>query len=136
MAGSTVRRLWFAVLRRTLNRLTLRLTRAGRGPFTIVRHRGRTSGREYETPIMVARLGRDAVVELTYGDRVQWYRNVVAAGGCELVRGDRVERVVALQPLSAEEGLAAFGGVRALVLRVLRRDEFRRFVVAGESEVG
>ncbi len=129
MVGARLRRVWFAVLRRTLNRLTLRLARSGRGPFTIVRHRGRTSGREYETPIMVARLGRDAVVELTYGDRVQWYRNVLAAGGCELVRGDRVERVVAVQPLSAAEGLAAFGGFRAVVLRLLRRSEFRRFVV-------
>jgi len=129
MVGARLRRVWFAVLRRTLNRLTLRLARSGRGPFTIVRHRGRTSGREYETPIMVARLGRDAVVELTYGDRVQWYRNVLAAGGCELVRGDRVERVVAVQPLSVEEGLAAFGGFRAVVLRLLHRSEFRRFVV-------
>jgi len=129
MVGARLRRVWFAVLRRTLNRLTLRLAKSGRGPLTIVRHRGRTSGREYETPIMVARLGRDAVVELTYGDRVQWYRNVLAAGGCELVRGDRVERVVAVQPLSAEEGLAAFGGFRAVVLRLLRRSEFRRFVV-------
>jgi deazaflavin-dependent oxidoreductase (nitroreductase family) len=132
MVGARLRRVWFAVLRRTLNRLTLRLAKAGRGPFTIVRHRGRTSGREYETPIIVAWLGQDAVVELTYGDRVQWYRNVLAAGGCELVRGDRTVRVVDVQPLTVEEGLTAFGGVRAVVLRLLRRSEFRRFVVEAE----
>jgi deazaflavin-dependent oxidoreductase (nitroreductase family) len=128
MARATVRRTWFRVLDRTLNRLTLRLARAGRGPFTIVRHRGRTSGRWYETPIMVARLGADFVVELTYGDGVQWYRNAVAAGGCELVRGSRTATITAIEPLSAEEGLAAFGGVRAVVLRLLGRHEFRRFV--------
>ena len=125
----SVRRLWFGLLGRTLNRVTLRLARAGRGPFTIVRHRGRVSGRTYETPVIVARLGGDAVVELTYGDRVQWYRNVVAAGGCALVRGSEVLTVVAVEPLDVEEGLAAFGGFRAVVLRALRRREFRRFVV-------
>ncbi len=124
-----LRRLWLRVIGRTLNRLTMRLARAGRGPFTIVRHRGRRSGRVYETPIMTARLGRDLVVELTYGDQVQWYRNVVAAGGCELVRGSRTVRIVAVEPLPTAEGLAAFGGVRAVVLRLLRRQEFRRFVV-------
>jgi len=129
MVGAAVRRVWFAVLGRTLNRLTLRLARAGRGPFTIVRHRGRVSGVVRETPIVVARLGADAVVELTYGDRVQWFRNVVAAGGCELVRGDRTLRVVRVEPMSTAEGLAAFGGPRAVVLRLLGRDDFRRFVV-------
>ena len=118
------------MLSRTLNRLTVRLARAGHGPFTIVRHRGRTSGRVYETPIMVARSGRDVVVELTYGDGVQWYRNVVAAGGCELVRGSRTTTVVGVEPLSEAEGLAAFGGFRSVVLRLLHRHEFRRFVVA------
>ena len=126
----TPRRLWFALLGRTLNRVTIRLARAGRGPFTVVRHRGRRSGRVHETPIMVAPLGRDLVVELTYGESVQWYRNVVAAGGCELVRGSRTVRIVGVEPLSVEEGLAAFGGVRAVVLRLLRRREFRRFVAA------
>ncbi len=130
MARATVQRVWFKVLGRTLNRLTLRLARAGRGPFTIVRHRGRRSGRTYETPIVVARLARDFVAELTYGDQVQWYRNVVAAGGCELSRGGRTVRIVGIEPLPTREGLLAFGGFRAVLLRLLRRHEFRRFVVA------
>ena len=130
MVRATMRSVWLRVLRRSVNRLTLRLARAGHGPFTIVRHRGRTSGRVYETPIMVARIGRDVAVELTYGDRVQWYRNVVAAGGCELVHGDRRTTIVAIERLSEAEGLAAFGGLRSVILRLLRRHEFRRFVVA------
>jgi deazaflavin-dependent oxidoreductase (nitroreductase family) len=127
---ATVRRAWLRLIGRTLNRLTLRLARSGRGPFTIVRHRGRRTGEIRETPIIVARLGRDFVVELTYGDRVQWYRNVVAAGGCELVRGDRTAVIRGIEPLPAAEGIAAFGGARAVVLRLLRRHEFRRFVTA------
>jgi deazaflavin-dependent oxidoreductase (nitroreductase family) len=124
-----LQRAWLSFINRTLNRLTLRLAHAGRGPFTIVRHVGRKSGRTFETPIVVARSGRDFVAELTYGDGVQWYRNVVAAGGCELVRGSRTATIVGVEPMSVEEGLAAFGGFRAVVLRLLRRHEFRRLVV-------
>jgi deazaflavin-dependent oxidoreductase (nitroreductase family) len=125
-----VRRIWFAVLAHSLNLLTLRFARAGVGPFTIVRHRGRRSGKVFETPIIVAPLGGDFVVELTYGDRVQWYRNVVAAGGCELVRGGRTTRIVAVEPLDADVGRAAYPPPQRAVLRLLDRHEFRRFVSA------
>jgi deazaflavin-dependent oxidoreductase (nitroreductase family) len=51
----------------------------------MIRHVGRSSGRVYETPIMVFRRDGVAVIALTYGPDADWVRNVVAAGGCELV---------------------------------------------------
>ena len=45
MAGKTRAR-FFWVLNRTLNRLTVRAARSRRGPFSLVRHVGRRSGRE------------------------------------------------------------------------------------------
>jgi hypothetical protein len=113
------------VLKNTLNRLTLRLARSGRGPFSLVRHVGRTSGTVYETPIMVAHRSDGFVAELTYGPQVNWYRNVVAAGGCELLVAGMVHHIDRIEPCSVEDGLAAFGNPRAIVLRILRRREFR-----------
>ena len=58
---------------------------AGRLPgFGILSYVGRRSGRRYRTPINVFRHGQDYVVALTYGSDVDWVKNVVAAGGCEL----------------------------------------------------
>jgi deazaflavin-dependent oxidoreductase (nitroreductase family) len=58
---------------------------AGRVPtFVAVRHRGRRSGRVYETPINVFRTAGGFVAALTYGPDTDWVRNVLAAGGCEL----------------------------------------------------
>lgn len=128
--GGRLRHAWGLFLKRTLNPLTLESARRGRGPFSIVRHVGRRSGREYETPIIVAPIGDDFVVELTYGPRVQWYRNVVAAGGCVIVHRGAEHRVVALEPMDAEGGLAAFTGPQRVVLRLLRRRHFVRFVTA------
>jgi len=65
---------------------------AGRVPgFAIVHHVGRTTGRSYATPMNVFRDGEAWVMALTYGAEVQWVRNVLATGGCELeVRGRRL----------------------------------------------
>lgn len=62
--------------------------------FGVVRHRGRTSGREYHTPINVFRHGDTYLVALTYGSQADWVKNVLAAGACDLqTRGRRVHLV-------------------------------------------
>jgi len=123
------RRAWLALLKHTLNRVTVPLARAGIGPFSLVVHVGRKTGRRYETPLLLARADRGLVAELTYGPGVAWYRNVVAAGRCTVVhRGHEVE-IGRIEPYDTESGLRAFGNPAALVLRALRRREFRLLVV-------
>jgi hypothetical protein len=73
---------WGTILKHTLNPLTLRAARRGRGPFSIVTSADRKGGKAYETPIIVQPTEGGFMIELTYGDQVQWYRNVLAAGGC------------------------------------------------------
>ncbi|WP_425954196.1 nitroreductase family deazaflavin-dependent oxidoreductase [Xylanimonas sp. McL0601] len=120
-----VKATWLRIIKHSLNHLTLRAARSGRGPFTLVRHLGRTSGRTYETPLVLARTPNGFVTELTYGTQVQWFRNVVAAGGCTVVRGAQSWQVGAPQVLDVAAGLAAFPPSRRVVLRLLRRREFR-----------
>jgi len=59
----------------------------------VVIHRGRTSGRQYRTPVNVfPRPGDRYVLALTYGPDTDWVKNVMAAGGCELLtRGTHIE---------------------------------------------
>jgi deazaflavin-dependent oxidoreductase (nitroreductase family) len=52
---------------------------------SIVRHRGRISGAEYETPVGVVTDGDAFLIALPYGSRTQWLRNVLAAGAATLV---------------------------------------------------
>lgn len=83
-----------ASLARFNKRATNRLARiiAGWMPgFAIVIHSGRKSGREYRTPVNAFRTATGYRVALTYGAGSDWVRNVLAAGGCDLlVRGRRV----------------------------------------------
>lgn len=120
-----MKRGWLWLIKHTLNRATVRSARRGRGPFSLVRHIGRTTGKIYETPLILARLGDDFVAELTYGPEVQWYRNVVAAGHCVVVYQGVEYQISGIGPLDRETGLRAFGNPAAVILRLLRRHEFR-----------
>lgn len=68
---------------RVINPITRRF--AGWMPgFAILTHVGRTSGRTYRTPINVFRRGDHYLFALTYGSEVQWLKNILAAGACEM----------------------------------------------------
>ncbi len=64
---------------------------AGRAPgFSVIIHMGRRSGKTYRTPILTFRDGDGYRIALTYGDGADWVRNILAAGGCDLLTRGRV----------------------------------------------
>ena len=54
--------------------------------MAIVVHRGRTTDREYRTPVFAFSTDEGFVIALTYGRDVDWLKNVQAARSCSLVR--------------------------------------------------
>ena len=86
---------------------------------------GRKSGKTYETPLILARVPAGFVAELTYGPAVDWYRNIEAAGECVVISGGEEHRIDRIEPCDPDAGIRAYGYPAALVLRILRRHEFR-----------
>lgn len=127
----TARSAWLAFIAKTINPRALAAAKSGRGPFALVRHVGRKSGTVYETPIIVAPIPEGFVAELTYGPKVAWYQNSLAAGGCELVVHGESFTIDRITDLDAAAGLRAYGPPRSWVLRLLRRHEFLTLHVAG-----
>ncbi len=62
--------------------------------FGVIVHRGRKSGREFRTPVNVFFRDGFYVIALTYGKDSDWVRNVLAAGGCDLVHRRRTVGLV------------------------------------------
>jgi deazaflavin-dependent oxidoreductase (nitroreductase family) len=93
--------------------------------FGVIAYRGRKSGKTYNTPLNVFRRGDEYVVALTYGSDVQWVKNVIAAGGCELRRMGK--RVVLTNPTVFIDPQARLTPqpIR-LFLRLMRVTEFMR----------
>jgi deazaflavin-dependent oxidoreductase (nitroreductase family) len=62
------------------------LQRAGQpGAPSVVRHVGRTSGREYETPVTAITTDDGFVIALPYGRKTDWLRNVLGSGSATIL---------------------------------------------------
>lgn len=68
------------VAKHVINPLLSRSAGSARSQFALISHVGRCSGKPYETPIMVFPKGEDFLIALTYGPKVDWYRNLRASG--------------------------------------------------------
>ncbi|HUH95937.1 MAG TPA: hypothetical protein VLZ89_01170 [Anaerolineales bacterium] len=121
-----LRRALLTVLKYTLNPLTRRVAHSSFGPFAIVRHRGRHSGKMYETPIIARPVADGFVIELSYGYDVDWHKNVLAAQGCSMVWHGREYTIDRVEPMDTEAGRAVFSPPQRLILRVLGRKHFEK----------
>ena len=52
--------------------------------WAVLRHQGRSSGKDYTTPIAVIPTPTTFVIALPWGRRTDWVRNVRAADGCTI----------------------------------------------------
>lgn len=80
-------------------------------PWAVVLHRGRRSGRAYRTVVWAFVSGDTVVVALTYG-RTDWLRNVLAAGGGELVRFGRTRTMCSPRVIAAADRATLPRGAR------------------------
>ena len=100
-----------------LNKLTRKIAYGARGPFAIIRHVGRKSGKQYETPIIVQQVEGGFVIALTYGTEVDWYHNVLAAGHCEILLHRKTYPIEKIEPMDIEAAMPAFPRPEGAILR-------------------
>jgi deazaflavin-dependent oxidoreductase (nitroreductase family) len=92
-------------------------------PWAVIEHRGRVSGRSYRTPVNGYRRGSVFAVVVLYGADSDWVRNLMAAGGGNVVRAGRRYalsgcRVVKVGSGSGDPVLAEVSPVARLLGRV------------------
>ncbi|HEU0003849.1 MAG TPA: nitroreductase family deazaflavin-dependent oxidoreductase [Ktedonobacteraceae bacterium] len=106
------------------NRVFRGFASRSQGPFAVIRHVGRRSGKPYETTIMVWHTGEGFVIALTYGSKVDWYRNIVAAEGGTLLWHGKVYTIGKPEPIDAKKALTAFPAFFRFILRRSGTHEF------------
>jgi deazaflavin-dependent oxidoreductase (nitroreductase family) len=89
----------------------------------VVVHRGRRSGRVYQTPVNVFATEDGYVFALTYGPDTDWVKNVLAAGGCELRTRGQVVRLTS-PSLFHDESRRDIRPLERQVLRVMGIGDF------------
>ena len=105
-----------------LNRITKHIAPWMPG-FGVVVHRGRRSGRLYQTPVNVFATEDGYVLALTYGPDTDWVKNVLAAGGCELWTRGRAIRLTSTR-LFHDEARRDIRPLERQVLRVIGVADF------------
>src|SRR5258706_4596514 len=83
-----------------------------------VLHRGRRSGRAYETPVAARRVADGFIISLAFGAQVDWHRNLEAAGGGAIRWRGRAYQVIGPERIDADEALPMFHPVPRPPLRL------------------
>ncbi len=117
------------------NRITRRFANCSHGPFAIIGHVGRRSGKHYETTIMVRPTREGFMIALTYGPRVDWYRNVLAAGGGTIFWHKRLYTVGKPEPMAVQTALALFPQPEKLILQMLGTQDFMLVKSSGPEPI-
>lgn len=107
--------------------------RSGNPVIGLVIHRGRRSGLRYQTPVAVRRVADGFIVSLAFGAQVDWFRNLVAAGGGAIRFRGRDYEVSGPETIGADEALTAFDPLQRLFLRLARIDGYVRLRDAAAS---
>jgi deazaflavin-dependent oxidoreductase (nitroreductase family) len=101
--------------------------------FAIVEHVGRKSGQLHAAPVAARRIRDGFVISLAFGSQVDWYRNLVAAGGGTIRWRGRAYPVGAPVRVDPAFAQATFNPVQRILLRITGIDGY---VQVAESGVG
>jgi deazaflavin-dependent oxidoreductase (nitroreductase family) len=121
-----------------LSRFTAPLTRRLAGKrwnpvFAVAEHRGRRSGRAYSAPVAARRVDGGFVISLAFGAQVDWYRNLLAAGGGTIRWRGRAYPVEAPERIDAAEAVRAFHPIQRVLMRIAGIDGFVRVADVREA---
>ena len=93
---------------------------------SIIRHVGRTSGRDYETPVGAVATRDGFVIALPYGSQADWLKNVLASGRAVIVDEGLTYEVDQPEIIGSDEAAIHFSQQELRAQRLFGVDESLR----------
>ena len=93
---------------------------------SVIRHRGRTTGRTYETPVWAMPTEDGFVIALVYGSRTDWLKNVLASSAAAIVHEGYTYPVDRPEIVPMDSARAYFPAVTQRLQRPVRVDRCLR----------
>jgi deazaflavin-dependent oxidoreductase (nitroreductase family) len=107
--------------------IALRVAETGVIPiWTVVRHRGRKSGKLYSTPLAIRPTEDGFVLPLPWGEGTDWCRNVRAAGGAIVHWGGADIEVDSPEVIDTADALLNFDAYMRPMVKVIGIKKFLR----------
>lgn len=85
-------------------------------PWAVLHHVGRRSGTDYAVPVAVLATPTTFVIGMPWGERTDWVRNVIAAGGCTMRWRGVDQACTRPRIVGTEVALAAAGPFQRFVI--------------------
>jgi deazaflavin-dependent oxidoreductase (nitroreductase family) len=120
----------FAKFNRKVANPVMRKIAGSFGPFAIVRHRGRRTGRDYATPVLAFGTEDGLLVGVLYGTSSDWVRNVLAGDRAEVKWHSQSHAYDQPRLISSEEALPTVAAVIRGPFRLLGVRNFVRFTAS------
>lgn len=123
-------------LARVINPLVLRNAGSRRlFKYAVIHHQGRRSGRPYTTPTSARPMPDGFVVPMAFGERADWVRNVLSAGGCVIEWKGVEYRMVDPEVVDLATVRSVFSPIERALLPVFGAKQFVRLRHAPTSSV-
>jgi deazaflavin-dependent oxidoreductase (nitroreductase family) len=106
------------------NKILIHIAGKKFGHFSILRHIGRKTGKEYSIPVIAEPSEIGFVIALTYGLKVDWYENLKAKGTCKLRWKEKEYSLHNPKLIEPEIGLKSFPVFIRFALRFARIQYF------------
>ena len=97
---------------------------------SVIRHTGRSSGKQYATPIVADRVGDTLIIPLPYGTGVDWVRNVLTAGQATIVHKGQTYAVESPELIDSTQALPLLPRDRRETFERVRIGHFLRARIA------
>ena len=101
--------------------------------YAVIHHQGRRSGRPYTTPTSARPTPDGFVVPMAFGERADWVRNVLAAGGCVIEWKGALYTLIDPEVVDLAAIRSAFSPVERALLPVFGAKQFVRLRFAPSS---
>ena len=106
------------------NDTTRKISGTERPSWCLLTHVGRRSGNTYQTPLGAYPYGDGFLLPLGYGTQTDWYRNIMAAGTCELAWKGQTHQLERPELISGPDVLHAWPMRERITLRLAGMHDF------------
>ena len=89
------------------------------GFFAVIHHVGRKSGAHYTTPVIAIQKDYGFLLALTYGKQVDWYKNVMKVGSCEVEQKGIIHTITTITPVEDVQYYKYFPKPLSFMLKIM-----------------
>lgn len=102
---------------------------------SVLRHTGRKSGNQFQTPVTARWTDDGFIIGLPYGPNTDWLKNVLASGSATMVYDGNSYQCDEPEVIPTSEAAHVFAARERRILRVMGVEEYLRLHRVGATEV-